>query len=584
MKLFIHAHAYPDFLEAVYRERPELAGLDYDGQFDAIDRESHISANAAWADALRPFGYEVMVVISNNERIQRTWAVEHGVNYRSDSWQTEIAEAQVSWFRPDVLFFTSYEGLRPEWIERLRETNLGIELIMLWCGMPFASNEIFGHFDLVLTCVPEIEERFRSLGCHSRHLHHAFDPRVLGHLDVAEETDIPLSFVGQLIRGTEYHETRVRQLESIAQRIGINIYSSSYELYATQKEPGTARRLAYSMVERLRDVEAIGRLPLGRKAARAAGLSTPAASEALRSHTRPAVYGLAMYRILQRSRVSYNSHIDTSLLSLNMRLFEATGVGSCLLTDYKPNLSTLFEPDRDVVTSLARRTVSRRRSGSSTTPESGAISHVQGSAAHWPSTPTPSVRANSTRSSGAPSNARVGQGLMGDEQRSIPPARERHRDLLQPRAIRRRLPGEDPCAVLPQLRTDRGRRLLEGRHRHDHPEVAGPNRDEVHAGRARRKPGRLPDDERRALSRGRRLRHRKARRTTRGSRTSSQGRWSTWRACPRQRGSCTAMQNEWTWPGTCSRKRSSRTSATSVSHRRAIFSSRCSSATSSLPY
>jgi spore maturation protein CgeB len=32
----------------------------------------------------------------------------------------------------------------------------------------------------------------------------------------------------------------------------------------------------------------------------------------------------------------------------NMRLFEATGVGAFLLTDFKNNLDTLFEPDREV--------------------------------------------------------------------------------------------------------------------------------------------------------------------------------------------------------------------------------------------
>jgi spore maturation protein CgeB len=31
-----------------------------------------------------------------------------------------------------------------------------------------------------------------------------------------------------------------------------------------------------------------------------------------------------------------------------MRLFEATGVGTCLLTDRKSNLASLFEPDREV--------------------------------------------------------------------------------------------------------------------------------------------------------------------------------------------------------------------------------------------
>lgn len=34
----------------------------------------------------------------------------------------------------------------------------------------------------------------------------------------------------------------------------------------------------------------------------------------------------------------------------NQRLFEATGLGSCLVTDWKDNISDLFEPEREVIT------------------------------------------------------------------------------------------------------------------------------------------------------------------------------------------------------------------------------------------
>ena len=33
-----------------------------------------------------------------------------------------------------------------------------------------------------------------------------------------------------------------------------------------------------------------------------------------------------------------------------MRLFETTGVGACLITDWKENLADLFEPDAEVLT------------------------------------------------------------------------------------------------------------------------------------------------------------------------------------------------------------------------------------------
>jgi spore maturation protein CgeB len=64
-----------------------------------------------------------------------------------------------------------------------------------------------------------------------------------------------------------------------------------------------------------------------------------------------AVFGLAMYQKLADSKVTLNNHIDIATISAsNMRLYEATGIGTCLLTDWKPDLEQLFEPDREVVT------------------------------------------------------------------------------------------------------------------------------------------------------------------------------------------------------------------------------------------
>jgi spore maturation protein CgeB len=56
-----------------------------------------------------------------------------------------------------------------------------------------------------------------------------------------------------------------------------------------------------------------------------------------------------MYQALRRSKITLNSHIDFAGREAgNMRLFEATGAGVYLLTDFKDSLHTLFEPGRDV--------------------------------------------------------------------------------------------------------------------------------------------------------------------------------------------------------------------------------------------
>ena len=58
-----------------------------------------------------------------------------------------------------------------------------------------------------------------------------------------------------------------------------------------------------------------------------------------------------MFQRLFQSRVTFNNHIDVAAeWASNMRLFEATGVGTCLLTERQPNLSNYFEPEQEVVT------------------------------------------------------------------------------------------------------------------------------------------------------------------------------------------------------------------------------------------
>ena len=61
-------------------------------------------------------------------------------------------------------------------------------------------------------------------------------------------------------------------------------------------------------------------------------------------------WGLEMYRVLARSRIVINRHIDVAEgYANNMRLYEATGSGALLLTDQGHNLGELFEPGREVL-------------------------------------------------------------------------------------------------------------------------------------------------------------------------------------------------------------------------------------------
>jgi spore maturation protein CgeB len=65
----------------------------------------------------------------------------------------------------------------------------------------------------------------------------------------------------------------------------------------------------------------------------------------------PPKFGLEMYDAIRHSRVSFNIESTKAGESVgNMRLFETTGVGGCLLTSTADNMAELFEDGKEVVT------------------------------------------------------------------------------------------------------------------------------------------------------------------------------------------------------------------------------------------
>jgi spore maturation protein CgeB len=56
-----------------------------------------------------------------------------------------------------------------------------------------------------------------------------------------------------------------------------------------------------------------------------------------------------MYQVLRDSLLTLNHHGAIPPYANNLRLFEATGVGTLLVTDWKANLHEMFEPGKEVI-------------------------------------------------------------------------------------------------------------------------------------------------------------------------------------------------------------------------------------------
>ncbi|MCW2992407.1 MAG: glycosyl transferase group 1 family protein, partial [Solirubrobacterales bacterium] len=217
-----------------------------------------------------------------------------------------ITAAQIAAFAPDVVYCQDLWFFTKPELDSLRRR--GMLVVGQIASEPPQAGRLRG-FDLILTSFPHYVERFRALGVASEYFAIAFDQTVSERvglpLDPAAERPHDVVFVG-----------------------GVN---------PAVHPAGTA------LVERLcdtLDLEVWGY-----------GADRLAAGSPILARHRGEAWGLDMYRVLARSKVVINRHIEAAEGNANnMRLFEATGCGAALVTEAAPNLSALYAPGAEVAT------------------------------------------------------------------------------------------------------------------------------------------------------------------------------------------------------------------------------------------
>ncbi|HEY9900090.1 MAG TPA: glycosyltransferase [Pantanalinema sp.] len=352
MRLLKLTTPYPAYLRRFYAARPELVGASYQAQKDALAHDA-FGLTDFWPHGLGELGYDAVELQVNNVHLQAAWAAENGVAQGPDP--LALAREQVRRFQPDVLVADDYVTFSYDWLTELKEAVPSIRLTLGWCGAPYPDAKVFNAYDIVLSCIPELVTHFRTLGHVSEHLNHAFDPRILARLGEPTQQDIAFSFIGSIVRANRFHQQREAILLGLKDAVPLQIFAPSAQSSWRDDLTTFAKRTLFRAMDAGKQLgipaESLARLPkVGRAASWAQAPEYPV-HRGLKPFMRPPVFGLEMYRTLLRSKATFNSHIDISSNSAsNMRLFEATGIGACLVTDWKDNLHDLFEPDAEVVT------------------------------------------------------------------------------------------------------------------------------------------------------------------------------------------------------------------------------------------
>ena len=354
MKILKITTFYPVYIKKFYSKHPQLSSQSYEQQKKELDYDA-FGWGDFWSQALNPLGYEAMEITANIEPLQKSWAIENSIQFEESNWLQKITIEQIKYFKPDILFLADYSVFSSFCLEELKQICPSIRLIVSWCGSPYHDEAIFKSHDLVLSCIPELVEQFREMGQRSEHLNHAFEPRLLNRIDLSTQSTIDFSFVGQIVRGSLNHDNREQILEQLISQVPIQIYSPSADITWKDNFKISVENIIYSIFQSLKklgiSIETLSKLPKIGYLALLSNAPLHPVNPHLQPFMKSPVFGLEMFQTLHNSKITFNNHINISPHSAsNMRLFEATGVGTCLITDWKANIKSLFEPDREVIT------------------------------------------------------------------------------------------------------------------------------------------------------------------------------------------------------------------------------------------
>lgn len=315
LRLLRFSFPYVTYIDDFYRRRPGLARADFETQDRELKSDYFSGFSDALTTALGRLGYDTRDYALTCAPLQKAWAREHGVR-TSDRRLLHVAREQVVKFKPDVLFVNPFSVPR-DWLHELVADISSIKVVVARHSSPRKDLSPFRACQLVLTGDSKQVDELREAGVNAIHLHHAFDARVLDVLPDREHVDETILFTGNINMAEGFHPRRRALLAQFAR--------TSIPLEVRAFAPGTTGGLT-----RLR------RFFASNHAGSLQG-SAP-------------LFGRAMFRRMRETAATLNVHGDVSIGDANnIRLWEAPGIGTCLLTDDKQNLAALFDVDREIV-------------------------------------------------------------------------------------------------------------------------------------------------------------------------------------------------------------------------------------------
>lgn len=308
---------YADFLDKFYTSRPSLINQSEKAQTHALLR-SGFSAIHIVAPYLPQEWFETEFVISQASAIQLAWYHERGLGLPDiGAWPKELIKKRIEIFRPDILYFSSPSTYGGDFIASM---PCRPKLILGWRAADVPHDWNAHGYDIMLSGLSKLLDFAQRQGAGKGIMFKPGMPEWLAKAVANTKKTVDVCFAGTI--NPIQHAKRLEMLEFVAESAARHGYTLS--LYLNCDEP----------------------------------LLTPA----IRRWLKPPVFGMDMHKALAAAKIVIDIRGDIGIImpsgergldlagdeTINMRMFEATGSGSLLLSEYRPGIKRYFEPGKEI--------------------------------------------------------------------------------------------------------------------------------------------------------------------------------------------------------------------------------------------
>jgi spore maturation protein CgeB len=322
MKISLINTSYPTWVKYIYERNPNLKTYSFNEQKEFLHKQ-YAGAFFSFFHYLNELGHETQLILPDIEYLQKKWNTEKGI-LEEDNWEYNTALNQLKSFNPDIVYASCQNNYMGDFYGKVKEIT-GKKLVV-WFSSPIRPSHDFRNIDHIVSSSDQFVATFKKMGIDSTLLKAGFDPNVLQVLQKKNEFVDSVSFVGSLSGHHSKREELLRNLK--AENIDFSLYGNG---------------LNKSLIGRLKDL-------YNAKTQKAEYLKKVFFKSPYSSNFKKEVFGLDMYQTLMDSKIIINSHIDAANGMVgNMRMYETTGVGTCLVNDNGYNIKDILEPDYEVV-------------------------------------------------------------------------------------------------------------------------------------------------------------------------------------------------------------------------------------------